>query len=46
MTAPIRFGVQELVPTAVKFGSAVTVTVAGQRAAQQLAAQLVASHMR
>ena len=46
VTAPIRFGIKELVPTAFKFGGAMTVTVAGQRVAQQLAAQLVSSHLR
>lgn len=44
--APIRFGMKELAPTALKLGSAMTVTLVGQRAAQQLASQLVCSHLR
>ena len=44
--APIKFGFKELVPTALKLGSALTVTVAGRQAVQQLGGQLVARQLR
>jgi hypothetical protein len=46
LTAPFRFGAQELLPSAVKLGSAVTVTAVMRRAASQLGRQLLGHHMR
>lgn len=45
VTAPIRFGVKELLPTMWKFGGAAAVTAAGRSAAQKLATQVVSSHL-
>ncbi|KAF5833779.1 hypothetical protein DUNSADRAFT_9803 [Dunaliella salina] len=44
--APFRFGFKELAPTLAKLGSAITITAVGKGAAQQLAAQLVSSHLK
>jgi hypothetical protein len=46
LTAPFKFGAQELLPSAVKFGSAVTLTALMRRAAGQLGRQLLGHHMR
>lgn len=46
LTAPFKFGAQELVPSAVKLGSAVTLTAVMRRAAGQLGRQLLGHHMR
>lgn len=46
VTAPIRFGLKDMVPTAAKFGSAVAVSAVGSRAAQQLGAGLLSQHLR
>lgn len=46
LTAPFKFGAQELLPSAVKLGSAVTVTAVMRRAASQLGRQLLGHHMR
>lgn len=46
LTAPFKFGAQELLPSAVKLGSAVTVTAVMRRAATQLGRQLLGHHMR
>ena len=45
ITAPIRFGVKELMPTVFKLGGAAAVTAAGRTAAQSLATQVVSSHL-
>jgi len=44
--APFRFGFKELAPTLAKLGSAMTITAVGRGTAQQLAAQLVSSHLK
>jgi len=44
--APIKFGFKELVPTALKLGSAMTVQTVGRQAMQQLGGQLVARQLR
>jgi hypothetical protein len=46
LTAPFKFGAQELLPSAVKLGSAVTVTALMRRAAGQLGRQLLGHHVR
>ncbi|GAX85643.1 hypothetical protein CEUSTIGMA_g13058.t1 [Chlamydomonas eustigma] len=46
LSAPFKFGMKELVPTLVKFGSALTVTAAGQRAIQQLGLQLIKKQLK
>jgi len=46
ITAPFRFGVKELLPTLVKFGSALTVTAVGQGTVQKLGGQLISQHIR
>lgn len=46
LAAPLKFGLEDLAPTFAKLGSAVTVSAAGRKAAEQLGAQLVASHFR
>lgn len=46
LTAPFKFGAQELLPSAVKLGSAVTLTAVMRQAASQLGRQLLGHHMR
>ncbi len=46
LLAPIRVGVQEILPGALKLGSAVTVSAVGRRAAESLAAQVMQQHIR
>jgi hypothetical protein len=46
LTAPFKFGGQDLLPSAVKLGSAVTLTAVMRRAAAQLGRQLLSHHMR
>lgn len=46
LTAPFKFGGQELLPSAVKLGSAVTLTAVMRRAAAQLGRQLLGHHVR
>jgi hypothetical protein len=46
LLAPLRIGVRELLPGAIKFGSAVTVSAVGRQAAEKMAAQLMRSHIQ
>jgi hypothetical protein len=46
LTAPFRFGGRELLPSALKLTSAVTVTAVLRRSAAQLGRQLLGHHMR
>lgn len=46
LLAPLRLSVQELLPGALKLGSAVTVSAVGRRAAERLAGQVMQQHMR
>ncbi|KAG2487608.1 hypothetical protein HYH03_013747 [Edaphochlamys debaryana] len=46
LTAPFRLGLKDLAPTLLNFAGVVTVTKVGQQAAQQLASNLVCSHVR
>ncbi len=46
LTAPFKFGLQDLLPTAVKLGSAMTVSTVGRKTVERLALQLVSQHMR
>lgn len=46
LTAPFKFGGRDLLPPALKLGSAVTVTAMMRRAAGQLGRQLLSHHVR
>lgn len=46
LTAPLKFGFNEVMETIAKVGGVVTVSAAGQRAAAQLGAQVVSHQMR
>lgn len=46
VTAPFKFGILDLLPSLAKFGSALTVSAVGRRAAEKLASQLVRQHLR
>lgn len=46
LTAPIKLGVADIAPTLAKLGASLTVSAAGQKAAESLGAQLLASHFR
>ncbi|KAI8464180.1 MAG: hypothetical protein J3K34DRAFT_474538 [Monoraphidium minutum] len=46
LLAPLRLSVQELLPGALKLGSAVTVSAVGRRAAERLGAQVLQQHVR
>ena len=46
LLAPIKFGVKELLPTAVRLGGAMTVSAAGRKAVQHLGMKLAAGQIR
>jgi uncharacterized protein YaaW (UPF0174 family) len=46
LLAPLRMGVRELLPGAIKLTSAVTVSAVGRQAAEKLAAQLMRRHIQ
>ena len=46
LLAPIKFGLKELVPTALRLGGAMTVSAAGRRAMQHLGLKLAAGQIR
>jgi len=45
LTAPLRFGLADLLPSMAKLGSAATVSAVGGSAIQRLASQLVSQHI-
>ncbi|GIL88906.1 hypothetical protein Vretimale_16868 [Volvox reticuliferus] len=46
LTAPLRLGLKDLAPTLLNLAGVVTVTKVGQQATQQLAANLLCSHVK